>query len=62
MAENIWFYHFISVGLEKLLNFTLHQPWGFLVRLLVARPPLLVLKLVLFYTIQCCQRGQFCWA
>ena len=62
MAENIWFYHFISVGLEKLLNLTLHQPWGFLVRLLVARPPLLVLKLVLFYTIQCSQRGQFCWA
>ena len=21
-----------------------------------------MLKLVLFYTIQCCQRGQFCWA
>ena len=27
MAGNIWFYHFISVGLEKLLNLTLHQAW-----------------------------------
>ena len=50
----------LSVIPGQLFALTLHQLWGFLVRLLVARLPLLVLKLVLFYTIQCCQREQFC--
>ena len=47
--------------ISVILGLTLHPhtppALGFLVRLLVARPPLLVLQLVLVYTIQCCQQG-----